>query len=188
MEHYEEELAYWGDCSNTFNEDIKHYIYGKHMGLTGSNWNFDLNNTRVIDIGGGPTSMLLKCRNLKQGLVVDPIAYPKWTIERYNSRNIQVQIKPAEKLTETGWDEVWLYNVLQHTEDPELIISLAKRAAPVLRIFEWIDIPPHPGHPHMLTQANMEKWVGSTGTVTQHHGENECYGRSWSCVVVQTQQ
>jgi hypothetical protein len=33
--------------------------------------------------------------------------------------------------------------VLQHVESVERIINNAKRAAPVLRLFEWIDIPPH---------------------------------------------
>ena len=177
------EADYWGDCTNTMNEDIKHYVYAKSMGIAGSGWAFDAPAPRIIDIGGGPTSMLLKCRGLEAGLVVDPLTYPAWTLDRYRSRNILVQCQPGEQLQAQGWDEVWIYNVLQHTQDPELIIALAQRAAPRLRIFEWIDIPPHDGHPWMLTQALLQSWTGHTGQVIEHTGQNECYGRSWSAVV-----
>ena len=36
MEDLEFEMSFWGDCTNTFGEDQKHYIYGNLMGLTGS--------------------------------------------------------------------------------------------------------------------------------------------------------
>ena len=182
-DHADFEAHYWGDCTNTINEDIKHYVYARSMGIRGSAWTFDAPAARIIDIGGGPTSMLLKCQGLAQGLVVDPLPYPAWTRDRYATRNIQVQQAPGEHLAETGWDEVWIYNVLQHTEDPELIIALAQRAAPRLRIFEWIDIPAHPGHPWMLTATLLESWTGQAGVIEEHTGQNECYGRSWSAVV-----
>ena len=66
---------------------------------------------------------------------------------------------------------------MQHSENPKKIIQNAKRAAKVLRIFEWIDIPAHEGHPHMLTQQNLEKWIGQAGKVTELTGQNGCYGK-----------
>ena len=178
MSEHAFELEYWGDCTNTFDEDQKHYVYARFMALPQQHYSFDAGNQRIIDIGGGPTSMLLKCLNLKGGLVVDPLAYPAWTQERYRAKGIQVDQRPGELLTETGWDEVWIYNCLQHTEDPELIIARARGAAPRLRIFEWIDVPAHPGHPHELTESVLNRWChGRGGTVTLQ--EQGCYGRAW---------
>lgn len=163
------EKNWWGGCCNTFAEDSKHYYYAKYMGLT-SYWQyFNTQGKSILDIGGGPTSMLLKGRGLKKGKVVDPIEYPAWTKERYALANIEVEVKPGEEVNETGWDEVWIYNCLQHVVDPELIIQNAKRAAPVLRIFEWVNIPPHEGHPHELTKKNLDKWIGQEGTEEYVH-------------------
>jgi len=92
------EQAYWGDCTNTFDEDQKHYVYAHYMGITRLHWSFQVENKRIIDIGGGPTSMLLKCQDLQEGLVVDPIAYPEWTRQRYAVKNIRVIQAPGESI------------------------------------------------------------------------------------------
>ena len=177
-DEYDFEKDYWGDCTNTFGEDRKHYTYARLMGLR-ENWvYFEGDNKRIIDIGGGPTSMLLKCLNLKEGLVVDPIDYPEWTKMRYKEKNIRVHVKPGEMCDEQGWDEVWIYNCLQHTIDPQLIINNAKKAAKTLRIFEWIDIPAHEGHPWMLTEELLDQWIGDKGSVVELN-ENGCFGKAY---------
>jgi hypothetical protein len=177
MEDYGFEMDFWGDCTNTFGEDQKHYVYGNLMGLTGSYFSYDTQDKRILDIGGGPTSMLLKTYGLKEGKVCDPIVYPQWTKDRYAMKNISVQVIGGEEVDETGWDEVWIYNVLQHTVDPQKIIDNALKSAKVLRLFEWIDIPAHDGHPHELTQANLESWIGQPGNVTELTGQNNCFGK-----------
>ena len=145
---YEFEKDYWGNCANTFDEDQKHYVYARFMGLTRSHYSFPVNGSSIIDIGGGPSSMLLKTINLQRGKVVDPIAYPDWTRQRYAAHNIEVSVDVGENVTDIGYDEVWIYNCMQHAIDPGKIIANAKAAAPILRLFEWIDIPAHDGHPH----------------------------------------
>ena len=175
---YDHEKSFWGDCTNTYGEDLKHYVYAKYMGIPQNYYSFDAQNKAVLDIGGGPTSMMLKCYSLPKGKVVDPIAYPDWTVERYKSKNISVLVDCAENIKEYGWDEVWIYNCLQHTIDPQKIIENAKRAAPVLRIFEWIDIPAHDGHPHELTEESLNSWIGQKGQ-TVKLSENNCYGRAY---------
>lgn len=177
---YQFESEFWGDCCNTFGEDQKHYIYGNLMGLTGSYFSYDVSGKRILDIGGGPCSMLLKTINLKEGRVCDPILYPAWTVARYATKNISVRVVRGEDVAEAGWDEVWMYNVLQHTDDPCKIIQNAKKAAPVLRLFEWLDIPAHIGHPQMLLQKDLESWIGQTGKVEILNGQNNCHGKSFS--------
>ena len=105
------------------------------------------------------------------------IDYPQWTKNRYKFKNISVEVIGGEDVQESGWDEVWIYNVMQHSQDPEKIIKNALSASKVLRLFEWIDISPHEGHPHMLTQENLEKWIGQKGSVVELTGQNGCYGK-----------
>lgn len=180
MTDQEFEAQYWGNCANTFDEEQKHYVYARAMGLVRQHYHFELPGLRVVDIGGGPVSMMLKCRGLEHGLVVDPLCYPAWCEARYRAHHIDVLAMPGELFGRQGFDEAWIYNCLQHVEDPERVIHNARRAAPVLRIFEWVDIPPHPGHPHLLTAALLRQWIGDAGGVVRDYAESGCYGRAFS--------
>jgi hypothetical protein len=163
---YEFEADYWGNCCNSLDEEIKQFFYAKLMSIDKySPFSFSVNGKKILDIGGGPVSLLLKCHDHGGSKVVDPIKYPKWTIDRYASNNIEYDQKPGEDVDEEGYDEVWIYNCLQHVIDPEKIINNAKKAAPVIRIFEWIDIPAHEGHPHELKEDKLNKWLGGKGSV-----------------------
>jgi hypothetical protein len=176
------ESDYWGDCTNTFDEDQKHYVYAQYMGLQQEHYSFNVFGKSILDIGGGPTSLLLKAKNLKKGLVCDPLHYPHWTTLRYLEKNINVKTIRGEDISEEGWDEVWIYNCLQHTDDPAKIISNAFKAAKVLRIFEWVDIPPHEGHPQMITKEFLDKCIGIEGRTTEL-AEKGCYGKAYYNIV-----
>jgi len=183
-DHLAFERSYWGDCCNTFDEDQKHYIYAKYMGLSIVNYSFNVLGSSVLDIGGGPSSMLLKCINLKRGMVWDPITYPQWTVDRYQSKSIDVTVAGGEIMYESGWDEVWLYNCLQHVEDPSIILFNAVRSAKILRIFEWVDVPAHDGHPHTLTKESLDGWIGKEGSVVTLATQG-CYGNAYHGVFYQ---
>lgn len=177
------ERAYWGDCTNTFDEEQKHYVYGKYMGLNRVHYSFDVGGKRILDIGGGPVSMLLKTTNLKQGKVCDPTMYPQWVYERYHVKNISARIIEGENLIdEQDWDEVWIYNCLQHVDDPEAVIANALASGKRLRLFEWIDIPAHEGHPHELTREFLDRATQSQGTVVELN-ESGCVGRAYYTIV-----
>lgn len=175
---YSFEKEYWGDCCNTFDEDQKHYVYAKYMGLNRVGYSFDVNHARIIDIGGGPTSMLLKTINLGAGLVVDPLNYPEWVYQRYEEADIGVSIKRGEDIAVCEFDECWIYNCLQHTDDPEKIIQNAFKAAKTLRIFEWVDVPAHEGHPQEITKNFLDSVIGSEGKVVQL-AESGCFGKAY---------
>ena len=176
---YEFEKDYWGNCANTFDEDQKHFVYAKFMEIPQTHYSFDVKGKRILDIGGGPSSMLLKCKNLKEGKVCDPIKYPHWTKLRYAEHKIGVKVQRGEDVNEEGWDEVWIYNCLQHVDSVERIINNAKRAAPVLRIFEWIDIPAHEGHPVELTKELLDGIICLPGSGTVTLRESGCYGTAY---------
>jgi hypothetical protein len=71
-----------------------------------------------------------------------------------------------------------MYNCLQHAVDPPKIIRNALRAAPIFRIFEWVDVPAHEGHPHELTEVSLNRWIGQPGCTT-NLSEFGCYGRAY---------
>lgn len=173
------ERSYWGSCVNTFDEDQKHYVYARFMDLPRHHYSFDAQDRSILDIGGGPSSMLLKCINLRKGKVIDPIEYPEWTRQRYLAHSIEVEVNSGENADEQGWDEVWIYNCLQHVHDVAKIIDNAKKAAPVLRIFEWIDIPAHEGHPIELTRQYLDSVIGLPGSGVVTLSESGCYGRAY---------
>lgn len=177
------EAAFWGDVGNTFHEEQKQIVYAMRMGLLPI-WDcahpptFDLEGRSVIDIGGGPVSLLLKSVNRGRSVVVDPGLWPDWVLRRYEQCGIEFWFMEGESESMTGYsfDEAWIYNVLQHVVDPALVISRAREIANVVRIFEWIDVDPYPGHPHRLERELLDLWLGGTG-FTCNLNENGAVGR-----------
>lgn len=177
------EMDWWGSCARTLQEEQKQLVYAARMGLV-AQWGvghppvFDLEGRSVIDIGGGPVSLLLKCGNRGRAVVADPAEWPVWVLGRYEAEGIEYWRMPGEVITGYTLDEAWIYNVLQHVGDPSLVIARARELASTIRIFEWIDIPPYPGHPHMLTQKGLEGWLGAPGFATQIN-ESGASGRAF---------
>lgn len=166
------ENDWWGDCVNTLNEEKKQIVYAERMSITTipdakTPYNYSVEGADIIDIGGGPVSLLLKCFDRGNCLVVDPLKLPDWVFERYMVSGIRVaSIKGEEISPKLGkFDEAWIYNCLQHTENPEQVIKNAKQVSKLIRIFEWIDTPPNEGHPHTLTEESLNKWLGGEGQV-----------------------
>lgn len=163
------EKEWWNACQNTYYEEMKQLLYAEKMGLVRvpdakTPYRFDLREISVLDIGGGPVSLLLKCVNVR-GKVVDPLPLPKWVKERYKLVGIECEQIKAENIKEKGFDEVWIYNVLQHAENPQKIIQNARRAGKIIRIFEWMNTPPSEGHPHTLTEKELNEWLNGEGKV-----------------------
>jgi hypothetical protein len=180
------EESFWGDCTNTFSEEKKQFTYARFMGLQMVPHEYTYYYTggkKILDVGGGPVSLMLKALDLKKGsMVIDPIQYPDWCIGRYAMKGIRYVADYGENIqkhVQRGeFDEVWMYNCLQHVTDPSIIIDACKYAGPVLRIFEWINIPPHEGHPQMLTADKLDGWIGQNGHTINVY-ENKCVGRAY---------
>lgn len=184
------EAEWWGNCANTFREELLQFAYIRRMGLTTvydgrTEYLVDMNGKSIIDFGGGPVSILLKCVNVK-GTVIDPCKFPDWVRARYKAAGIKYFQLKAEDITLAEADEVWIYNVLQHTIDPEQIIKNAKKAAPIIRLFEYINTGTGPGHPHELTEEKLNSWLGHQGAIeyinedgpadlNQHGARGQCY-------------
>lgn len=176
------ESSWWGNCVNSFHEEEKQLVYAQKMGLVFTRspktpYNIDMRGASVLDIGGGPCSLLLKCENVR-GKVVDPLTFPDWVYARYDSAGIEWEIKKGEAVDEEGFDEVWLYNVLEHAQAPHRIIAYARRAGKLIRIFEWLDTAPNVGHPHSQTEEWLNKKLGGEGRVEQLRRRG-CYGKAY---------
>ena len=181
------EREWWGTCGNTFHEEQKQIVYAQLMGLrslpnVGHPPTYDLKGLSVVDLGGGPVSLLLKCENSASALsVVDPCAYPDWVKARYEACGIAYFQQRAEDFHCSAYDEVWLYNVLQHVEDPEKVVAMAKQARRVVRVFEWIDIPAYQGHPHELKADVLADWFdGSAEWDVYDLDESGAVGRAFA--------
>lgn len=156
------EAEYWGDClgMRAWGEFTKQEMYGREMGLfeefgEGMNGELDMRRCSVLDIGGGPVSMTLRCINASELVVADPLTWPQSALRRYANYGIKFIQSPAEELPDVGtFDEVWMYNVLQHVDDPQLVMHNIKHLITptgTLRVFEWLNIPADSCHPHVLT-------------------------------------
>lgn len=152
------EQAWWAVTGpRTLDEESKQrVIYAPRMGLAYDEFRgIDLEGRSVLDVGGGPTSMLLRSYNGGRLTVVDPLPWPEWVRLRYQDAGIDLISMRGEDQQLEGYDEVWIYNVLQHVQDPSLVVARARRSAPVLRLFEWLEVAVDEGHPHYLTLQDM---------------------------------
>lgn len=185
------EKEWHGTCQNSYGEETKQLLYADRMGLKTfhdgkSPFNFDLKGKSVLDIGGGPVSLLLKCENGRHLVVSDPLPVPNWVKERYAAAGIIFyEIKGEDLLKEREefnskliFDEVWVYNVLQHCDNPQKVIENAKKAGKIIRIFEWIQTEVNEGHLHCLTEEKLNEWldgVGKTEVLNLPTLKGKCY-------------
>jgi hypothetical protein len=178
-----DETAWWGSCVQSFHEEQKQLVYASRMGLLAS-WygahppTFNLGGRQVIDIGGGPVSLLLKGENFHHAVVADPGEWPQWVLDRYRAHGVDYWLAKGETLTGGPFDEAWLYNVLTHTDDPAEVVARARALARQIRLFEWIDMEPYPGHPQRLTRELLDEWLGATGFVAELN-ESGAVGRAY---------
>ena len=182
---HEVEQQLWGNCTNTFGEETKQLVMAKRMGLVTyhdgrSPINIDMSGKTILDIGGGPVSLLLKCTGLQQGFIMDPGVWPEWVYERYKSAGLDYVALRGEDITDRYgmFDEIWIYNVLQHVEDPEKILTNALALTKTIRLFEWINLPPHPGHPNELKAGVLDRILGSRGQI-DWLDESGCVGLAY---------
>lgn len=174
----------WHDnCVNSYWEETKQRVYADRMGLVafhdkGRFPTYDLQGKSILDIGGGPYSLLLKCINV-DGTVVDPCDYPQWTRDRYKESGLTFVQASGEAFGTTKiFDEVWIYNCLQHTENPEKILKNARQYSKIIRLFEWIDTGISDGHLHDLKEEKLNKWLGGIGKV-EVLNESGCMGKAY---------
>jgi glycosyltransferase involved in cell wall biosynthesis/SAM-dependent methyltransferase len=137
-------------------EEKKQVTYARLMGLPAD---LDIGGARVLDVGCGPTSMLLRAKNGIDCVGVDPLKISEETAATYRKANVEFKnIKAEDFVCEAdAFDEAWIYNCLQHADKPRKILEMMKFGARSIRLFEWINMGTCPGHPHNLTEDLFER-------------------------------
>lgn len=170
------ERSWWGNCLDTTWCEVLEHTYMRLMGFkiesTGRNpYRVNLEHRSVIDIGGGPISILLKCRDLGLATIVDPCVFPDWVYSRYDLAGIRYLTAKAENLdldSELGAaDEVWIYNCLQHVEDPDKVVANALKLGRIVRVCEPVGTKVSIGHPHAFDQEWLDEHFLGEGKVTK---------------------
>ena len=167
------EAAYWreilegGDKQKQYNdfEVSQQHVYKISMGFPPDfelvSGLYDLNNLSILDIGGGPNSLLLQSRNFSKGTVVDPLEVSSAVKERYEGLGIDLIQERGETFSSKNiYDEVWIYNCLQHVEDPEALLKNAKNLGKKVRIFEIVHQGTDELHLHTITPELIEGILG----------------------------
>lgn len=175
------EASWWGNCVNTYGEETKQFQYAKRMGLRKLSDSqgpfFMLAGASVLDVGGGAVSLLLKCRDRGQRIVADPCAYPDWIMARYSEAAIEcLKIKGEDLDLGETFDEVWIYNVLQHVADPQKVARNCLKHGKIVRVFEWLEIGVGAGHPHNLIENDLNDWFRGEGKVVPASRGKEYFG------------
>lgn len=169
------EAQWWGETPNErwASEVEKQKTYARLMGLP-HDLNMGIKN--IMDIGCGPTSMLLRATHGDDSVGIDPLPISKAMKKRYKDHKIKFFNVKGEDLYENGngtnalrgveFDEVWMYNCLQHVENPVRVLLNMSTAAKMVRIFEWINMGVCSGHPNNLTEDMFN--IFRTSTWIQH--------------------
>ena len=152
------ERDWWGtEPGPRWDEEIaKQQTYARLMGLP---QDLTMSGKTILDVGCGPVSMLLRATH--SGAVgVDPLLMSEETRAKYAQANVTLYRSKAEEFEPPRhFDEAWMYNCLQHVDDPNKVMAMLLQSADCVRIFEWIDMPVDPTHPNTLRVDQFERWL-----------------------------
>lgn len=189
------ESHWWSTCVNTFDEELKQKVYARELDLTFEKFDngsyINMVDQSVLDVGGGPVSLLLKTKTLGSRKVIDPALYPQWTLDRYRAAGINFEQVAAEKMDEHGFDEVWMYNVLEHVSNPQEICNRVKSAGKIIRVFEWINTGRNLAHPHSFNAQQLNDLLidnpeDAIVKIKQFDGADGCSGEAWIAIIDQS--
>lgn len=146
----------------------------------------ELKNKTILEIGPAYYPALLNV-NTKESYVVEPLfdQFPQQIRDLYNNKKINVLKCMAEDLDKVNlnFDEVWIFNLLQHVQDPEKVLNNAYQHSSKVRIFEPINLPTDICHPHTFDKKYFEDMfpktqfkVHSGGSISNFHDANCIYG------------
>jgi len=138
--------------------------------------NIDPTNVKnIIEIGCADFPALLFCDPLLPCAIVEPM--PSSILKRIcENTGITLYTETIEQLDPLYiyGQEAWLFNVLQHTIDPEEIIETLQTYARCIRYFEPIDTAITDYHPHSFTKDDFDRWFPG---VNKYYNEttNACF-------------
>lgn len=165
-----------------FNDGFAHYAESythvfRYLGME-----TEQHGKTIMEIGPADFPALAYCQNYK-GLIVEPMPSDYLSLI-CETRQIEIIGSPVEEAQLPAADEVWIFNLLQHVIDPELLVAKCKDAADVIRFFEPVDYPTCVYHPHTFAESDFIRWFGDSvrrykgGSVSGFH-ESDCVYGTW---------
>ena len=110
----------------------------------------------ILEVGCGPWPLSIHVPDCLAAVIVEPLwerfsrkaeIFPPWSA-------VPVAFEDFAKERMPRFDEVWLFNFLQHVaSDPRSILRAAARLGGTLRVFEPVDTPVDTMHLHSLSVA-----------------------------------
>lgn len=154
--------------------------YFKYLGIEKN-----LDGKSVIEIGPGRISALLFCENFSKSYIIEPTEYDGID-HLYENPNLEIIKKTAEDWEFEKVDEVWLFNLLQHVQDPDLLIQKCKENSKVIRYFEPIDCPINNEHPFSFNREDFINYFGDSVKIYNSIGEPGFHGATCAYGVFHT--
>jgi len=139
---------------------IRHYniSYTQYFNFLGIDR--DIKGKVIAEIGPADIPGLYYCKGAQNSFVIEPM--PSDILPKLG---IKIRKTKAEKIDYSKVDEVWLFNVLQHVENPSLIVQKVKKAK-VVRWFEPVEQGTDACHLHNLTHEMFVDWFGVSNWYT----------------------
>jgi hypothetical protein len=154
--------------------------YKKYFSYVGLN--FDLNNKSIVEIGPAKTPALYFCKNYKPSYIIEPTIYEDIMPYFVDKTDLTFIREPAELCDFPAADEAWLFNVLQHTIDPVVIIERCKKHTNTIRFFEPINTGCDVCHPHDFDFDFFSEHFGKDNTIHYAGGPHVCGFHQHECV------
>lgn len=165
------------------NEQSKsHYndVYKNVFKFVDPNFAFDVKNKKILEIGPGVFAALIYCQNTTQSAIVEPMDLPENVRQFYESRGIKIFKNAVEDLEFEQYDEVWVFNVMQHIWNPDVFVAKLKAISKRILFFEPIGTPLDDLHVHSYTLQDFQKYFGEN-VAKQYNGRSVPHFHTSNC-------
>lgn len=167
--------------------EITHYHdgYRKIFGFLGCNEE-SFAAKSILEVGPA-LHPALSYVSARKKVCVEPMfeSFEKANKMRFVESGIEVISMPFEEIDfdDQIFDEIWLFNVLQHVIDPDDILKKSKKIAKLIRFFEPINCGTDVCHPHefdlsyfrnFFSEDSVKFYAG--GTMSNFHTADCAYG------------
>jgi hypothetical protein len=139
------------------------------------NINPDLNQKSVVEIGPARIAGLLFCTNYSKSYIIEPTPYDGID-HLYQNKNLKIIKEKAEICNFPNVDEVWILNLMQHVQDPDKLIDIAKKKSKIIRFFEPIDLSTNNEHPYSFSEQDYKNYFGDCVKIYNPCGEPGFHG------------
>lgn len=131
----------------------------------------NFSDKKILDVGGGPASLLLRTNNTKgnchdgiiEGVIIDPVIITEHQLDRYKYFNLNFINDKGENIDlyyndKNHFDETIIYNCLQHVENPIEILDKITHISKRIRLSEPINASTDEAHLHEFTSKYFDDY------------------------------